>query len=186
MRLRCPTHTLGRWKPQIAADGGQVFFASWDLDAGAPLALGLDDACSDFPTSLLVERKSTCAKLVGDTQGLHAGNVCCGKAGAGFNGPVTEVYRCDSVDAARPCTGYGRLVEGRCCYVLQSWGLDTVCGQLFAFSGTFAAGRASDRDGDGWRDVWDNCVGVVNFSQADRDQDGVGDACEIDAGTQSP
>jgi glycosidase len=36
-----------------------------------------------------------------------------------------------------------------------------------------------DGDDDGALDSWDNCVGVVNRSQRDLDQDGVGDRCDL-------
>jgi acetyltransferase-like isoleucine patch superfamily enzyme len=37
----------------------------------------------------------------------------------------------------------------------------------------------SDSDGDGEPDFWDNCVTTTNPGQADSDDDGVGDLCEI-------
>lgn len=39
---------------------------------------------------------------------------------------------------------------------------------------------SSDTDGDGWLDAVDNCPAVANLSQADRDGDGLGDACDPD------
>ncbi len=39
-----------------------------------------------------------------------------------------------------------------------------------------------DTDGDGVFDAQDNCVNIANPSQADCDNDGIGDACEIAAG----
>ncbi len=42
----------------------------------------------------------------------------------------------------------------------------------------------TDSDGDGVADCNDNCVAVANPGQQDCDLDGVGDACEIAAGTQ--
>ena len=42
----------------------------------------------------------------------------------------------------------------------------------------------ADTDGDGIKDCNDNCDAIANPTQADCDQDSVGDACEIAAGTQ--
>ena len=39
-----------------------------------------------------------------------------------------------------------------------------------------------DTDGDGFPDVADSCPGLANPEQADSDGDGVGDACDVDAG----
>jgi Thrombospondin type 3 repeat len=39
-----------------------------------------------------------------------------------------------------------------------------------------------DADGDGFPDVADSCPGLANPDQADSDGDGVGDACDVDAG----
>jgi hypothetical protein len=42
----------------------------------------------------------------------------------------------------------------------------------------FTTDACPDTDGDGWADDADNCPTVYNPSQADSNQDGVGDACE--------
>jgi hypothetical protein len=39
-----------------------------------------------------------------------------------------------------------------------------------------------DSDGDGVADTSDNCPNIANPTQADCDNDGIGDACEIAAG----
>ena len=46
----------------------------------------------------------------------------------------------------------------------------------------FESVPAFDADGDGVIDSQDNCVNIANPSQADCDNDGIGDACEIAAG----
>jgi hypothetical protein len=43
-----------------------------------------------------------------------------------------------------------------------------------------------DADGDGILDAQDNCVNIANPSQADCDNDGIGDACELAVGNDSP
>jgi len=43
-----------------------------------------------------------------------------------------------------------------------------------------------DNDEDGIPDNQDNCPDVYNPSQADEDQDGIGDACDPDSGNQGP
>ncbi|HRE88942.1 MAG TPA: MopE-related protein [Myxococcota bacterium] len=40
-------------------------------------------------------------------------------------------------------------------------------------------GDCPDGDGDGVPDTYDNCPGVANADQADRDADGVGDPCDV-------
>ena len=51
--------------------------------------------------------------------------------------------------------------------------------------GTCGCGVAdTDTDGDGVADCNDNCDAIANPAQGDCDLDGVGDACEIAAGTQ--
>jgi Thrombospondin type 3 repeat len=49
-----------------------------------------------------------------------------------------------------------------------------------AVAGVPASAANADRDGDGWRDVRDNCPDVPNRDQADADRDGLGDACDPD------
>ena len=44
----------------------------------------------------------------------------------------------------------------------------------------------TDTDADGVPDYRDNCVNIANPSQADCDNDGIGDACEIAVGNGSP
>ena len=52
----------------------------------------------------------------------------------------------------------------------------------FRVARTPAASDFADTDGDGVPDFRDNCVSIANASQADCDNDGIGDACEL-AGT---
>ena len=55
----------------------------------------------------------------------------------------------------------------------------------FRVARTPAASDFPDTDGDGIPDFRDNCVNIANPSQADCDNDGIGDACEL-AATASP
>jgi PKD repeat protein len=48
------------------------------------------------------------------------------------------------------------------------------------------APQVPDQDRDGVPDSRDNCVTVVNASQADRDRDGIGDACDDNDGSRPP
>ena len=59
-----------------------------------------------------------------------------------------------------------------------------------ALDGSASIGSESlptfDADGDGILDAQDNCVNIANPSQADCDNDGIGDACELAVGNDSP
>lgn len=48
------------------------------------------------------------------------------------------------------------------------------------------AGQAPDRDRDRVSDPRDNCPAIDNPSQADRDRDGIGDACDDNDGSRAP
>jgi alpha-tubulin suppressor-like RCC1 family protein len=48
---------------------------------------------------------------------------------------------------------------------------------------SLAIGLVADTDGDGWNDLVDNCVSVYNPSQADCNNNGNGDACELASGS---
>ena len=48
---------------------------------------------------------------------------------------------------------------------------------------SLAIGLVADTDGDGWNDLVDNCVSIYNPSQADCNNNGVGDACELASGS---
>jgi len=56
----------------------------------------------------------------------------------------------------------------------------------FRVARTPAASDFPDTDGDGVLDNQDNCVNIANPSQADCDNDGIGDACELAVGNGSP
>jgi hypothetical protein len=63
---------------------------------------------------------------------------------------------------------------------------------VFLQQGSFTSGptpggsSATDRDGDSIPDVRDNCVTTPNPTQADRDKDGVGDACDTSDASVGP
>src|SRR5205823_2160686 len=48
----------------------------------------------------------------------------------------------------------------------------------FGYNGPYRYGPGADGDGDGWPDAVDNCPNDANGTQADRDSDGIGDACD--------
>ena len=54
--------------------------------------------------------------------------------------------------------------------------------RIAAGGGFTVAAAGPDSDGDGYPDSVDNCPAVGNPSQADCDEDGLGDACELLAG----
>jgi hypothetical protein len=61
---------------------------------------------------------------------------------------------------------------------------DSVAAGLVTIAGTvrYGASVAGDGDADGLPDTSDNCVAVFNPNQADRDDDGLGDACDATDG----
>lgn len=55
-------------------------------------------------------------------------------------------------------------------------------GEGFAFDISFTVLFVPDQDNDGVKDPLDNCPTVANADQADTDEDGFGDACDVAAG----
>jgi len=77
-----------------------------------------------------------------------------------------------------------RLATQFCCPEYYHGSID----DLQIFAGVLNGGMIQslmDFDGDGVSDHQDNCVGIANPTQADCDNDGIGDACEL-AATGSP
>lgn len=92
---------------------------------------------------------------------FNAPDAKCDGNGTGF-GFEGEMSRCEIAD---PCPEFFN----------ESFGPGLVCGP----SGASPNVARVDSDGDGIFDGVDNCPGKANRNQRDRDQDGVGDLCEI-------
>ena len=79
----------------------------------------------------------------------------------------------ESVAVEKGIWGEGDFVTGDSPFVFDGTGADTGVGFWSGFS-------LADSDGDGIADIEDNCVETPNEDQLDLDEDGMGDACDID------
>lgn len=98
-------------------------------------------------------------------------------------------------DVVHLATGYDHVLARRLDSSVIAWGNDShaqlqLPSDLTGVISVAAGGNQSavivvvgpDQDADGRADAADNCPHVYNPAQADCDGDGVGDACELDAG----
>ncbi|HTO71256.1 MAG TPA: PQQ-binding-like beta-propeller repeat protein [Myxococcota bacterium] len=99
-----------------------------------------------------------------------------------FSGPilVTQTHAFVSgsgstyaVDLVTHQSVWAHPLAGSLAYADNGFYIASATGVIAAFD----AGPAPDRDGDGVADRIDNCPDVPNPDQADRDHDGIGDAC---------
>jgi len=107
--------------------------------------------------------------------------------------------QCNTPSDLGPCSsvaaGYTHTIALRIDGGVRCWGLNSSAGtcdtpaDLGACSSvaagifhSIAVQRPPDTDGDGRPDSTDNCPSIINPTQADCNNDGLGDVCEIAAG----
>ena len=134
-------------------------------------------------TPVIISQDSTanfCLPIVDNNAGdTFDVNVC---PGSSTNGVVTTYINndelCLSYSSSTGFTGTDEI----CLVVCDQTGLcDTAIVTVMIYSGLcFGNDASGDTDGDGYCDDLDNCPDVANFTQADCDNDGIGDPCESD------
>jgi hypothetical protein len=139
-----------------------------------------DSSCADFPDGLFT--RTFAAGCVRITSVMSTVRICFANPNLpGQN--EGRVLLCTPPVSSCPRSG---LISQVCCRELfPSSGPDPLCSDTDEL-GTYAAGVPKDTDGDFIIDISDNCPTVFNPDQADSNNDGIGDACEGDGGTDGP
>jgi hypothetical protein len=169
--------------PEISSHvigGPEGTYVITDVD---PSELTIESSCAGFPTWLIETQAGPCLRITSGVLLADGITVCYP------NQPPPEpgknVIQCVSPVGAS-CPDRKRLFSGACCSEVSFVsGPDPLCFKTLTL-GTFAIGVLLDTDGDFIPDVDDNCPTVFNPDQADSNNNGIGDACEGDGGTDGP
>jgi hypothetical protein len=118
------------------------------------------------------------------------GNICTGIACVGGEGCIVTSLTGSSCDDGSACTGEDQCKEDSSCLGSQTdCDDDDICtfdncdpgsGCVYTDVSDEPGCPFFDGDGDGVIETSDNCPGIFNPEQLDTDDDGAGDACEID------
>ena len=118
------------------------------------------------------------------------GNACTSIACVAGEGCITDVLTGQNCDDGSACTAEDQCKEDSSCLGSQTdcddedlCTLDTcdiATGCVYTDVSDVPGCPFFDGDGDGVIETSDNCPGIFNPEQLDADQDGTGDACEVD------
>jgi cysteine-rich repeat protein len=131
---------------------------------------------SDCPDS-----RATCHDASSDIQNLFAPVAGAGEEGDAIYSSGNCIHDRGTACAADADCGTGELcgTAGSCERRAGSCLTDLDCSDGLRCAPNLIVAAAADSDGDDLIDPVDNCLNVSNVDQADLDDDGVGDACDL-------
>jgi hypothetical protein len=145
--------------------------------------LTIESDCAGFPTTAIFQMQyGSCLRITSAVPLSTALTLC-------FPNPAASAGA-GAVQCVPPsessCPRGTRLSSGACCTLLFGTTEPNLICDTALTLGTFAAGVLLDTDGDFVPDVGDNCPTVFNPDQLDSNNNGIGDACDGDGGTDGP